>query len=110
MRLFEERFATRVATLEGEGNRPSYRNYLKVVTDCCDEVFPKGNAYHGRKKEVYWWCSSVSEKCKSCMKSRRNMTRANRGGTEEIRAEAARQYKTCRKEYKREILRAKKKS
>ena len=87
-----------------------YREYVKIVANCCNAAFPKRTARQERRKEVYWWCQEVRDKRRQCMKCRRRMTRENRDGSEESKAAAKREYKIRKKDYNREILRSKKRS
>ena len=104
LNVFQEKFSARVRTgLEAE-NQLQYGNYLKLVSKCRDEVFPKRNARRGRRKEVYWWREAVKEKRVKCIKCRRRMTRANRDGNEESKAAAVGKYKSSKRGYNRELL------
>ena len=86
-----------------------YQHYVAQVIRCCEEVFPRRNAYR-RHQEVYWWCDAVKERRDECKRARRRMTRINRGGDENSRATAAEEYKWKKREYNRAILDAKKSS
>ena len=110
LNLFQEKFSVRVRTELEVENQLYYGNYLKLVTKCCDEVFPKINARQGRRKKVYWWCEAVKEKRMKCIKRRRRMTRANREGNEESTAATVREYKSSKRDYNREMLQSKKRS
>ena len=90
--------------------RLCYREYLKIVTDCCDAAFPNKTAPQGRRKEVYWWCPGVRDKRRECRRRSRRMTRENKDGSEESKAAAKKEYKISKRDYNREILRSMRRS
>ena len=107
---FREKFATITKRETEAGGRPHYEKYIEMVTKCCDEVFPRKNTGHGKRKGAYWWCQEVKERRKACIRARRRMTREHRCGTEESKAATVQEYKKSKKEYNREINLSKKKS
>ena len=110
LQTFREKFATRVESELRGADRTNYDRYLQTVIDCCNDAFPKRKTNPGGKSEVYWWCEELRLKRRACLRSRRELTRANRRGDAARKTEAAGHYKTIRREYNHAILRAKKKS
>jgi hypothetical protein len=50
--------------------------YMETLTRACNVLLPTKK--QGRRREVYWWCESIAELRRKCLKKKRQMLRKNR--------------------------------
>ncbi|VEN43382.1 unnamed protein product [Callosobruchus maculatus] len=77
----------------------------EAIEIACDCSFRKRGKY--RKKAVYWWNGSLTEKRKECIRSRRLATRANKRKDEDLKKKCREELKKCMDEFKKAIMKAK---
>lgn len=67
-----------MGSTEGTAAEQVVTDYLKVITDTCNDVLPRRKRFV--RKSVYWWTGEIGEKRVSCEETRRRLKRLSDEG------------------------------